>query len=143
MRTRGYKQVSKAQIQKINVLLNQKGLADQKRVLINSFSDGRTSSTKELTSYEAKLLIGCLCESDKDREKKAKTEFNAIYALAYDMGMIYGDTDEDYKMNVAKLNIFCRDRGTVKKNITAMSLDELRKTHRQFEAMCKNSKRKK
>ncbi|WP_305156625.1 hypothetical protein [uncultured Muribaculum sp.] len=36
-------------------------------------------------------------------------------------------------MNTAKLNLFCRKRGTVKKDIALQSLLELKRTHRQFE----------
>lgn len=143
MRTKSYKPITTAQIKKIHVLLNQKGLMNEKRVIIHSFSDGRTTSTKELTCYEAKQLIGYLNESDKERDEKARKEVRTIYALAWRMGMIYGDTDDDYQMNIAKLNVFCRERGTVKKNITAMSLEELRKTHRQFEAMHSSYEKKK
>ena len=38
-------------------------------------------------------------------------------------------------MNIAKINMFCRERGTVKKNISEMNLTELKKTKRQFEAI--------
>ena len=38
-------------------------------------------------------------------------------------------------MNIAKINKFCRERGTVKKNISEMNLTELRKTKKQFEAI--------
>lgn len=143
MRTRSYKPVSTAQIKKIHVLLNQKGLMEEKQALVYSFSDGRVTSTKELTCYEAKLLIVHLGGSDKEREEKAKTELRTIYALAWRMEIIYGDTADDYQMNIAKLNMFCRKSGTVKKNITAMTLEELRKTHRQFEAMYSGYERNK
>ena len=143
MKTKNYKSVTTAQIQKINVLLNQKGLMDQKAALIHSYSDGRITSTKDLNCNEAKQLIGYLVESDKEREDKAKAEFKAIYKLAWKMNTIYGDTEDDYNMNIAKLNVFCRTRGTVKKNITAMNIEELRKTHRQFEAMYRSYKNKK
>ena len=143
MKTRDYKPITNAQIQKLNVLLNQKGIADQKRALIYSFSDGRTTSTKELAGHEAKQLIMHLVESDADREAKAKQELKAIFMIATKMDMIYGNTEEDHLMNVAKLNKFCRERGSVKKNLSAMTLGELRKTHKQFEAMYKSYKNKK
>ena len=55
------------------------------------------------------------------------------------VGMSYGDTWEDKMMNIAKINRFCRERGTVKKNITEMTLPELKKTRKQFEAMLNNN----
>ena len=138
MKTKEYKPITKAQITKIHVLLNQRGLMGEKRSIIHSVSNGRTVSSKELTSSEAAYLINFLVE-DEDEEKK-KALFKVIYALAWQMGIIYGNTDEDYQMNKAKLNMFCRERGTVKKNLSSQNLLEMRKTHRQFEAMFKKYK---
>jgi hypothetical protein len=141
------KPITPAQIKKIHALLNQKGIMEHKRAIIHSFSDGRTTSTKELTCNDAKLLIDHLQQHDeKAREeirKRARVEFRAIYGLAWKMDIIYGTTDDDYHINVAKLNMFCRERGTVKKNLTDMTLAELCKTHRQFEAMYNKFKNKK
>lgn len=136
MKTAGYKPITTAQIKKIHTLLNQQGLMDEKRTIIHSVSSGRTDSTKELTLNEARQLISLLLGGNEDREKKQKI-FKAIYGLAWKMDIIYGDTDEDYQMNIAKLNVFCRQRGTIKKNLTEQNLIEMRKTHRQFEAMFK------
>jgi hypothetical protein len=128
------KPVTTAQIKKIHVLLNQRGLMDKKRDLIHQVSDGRTSSAKELTVNEARYLINFLLDEEGE-SKKLQAVFRAIYFLAFKMDIIYGETDEDYHMNIAKLNMFCRERGSVKKNLTEQNLIEMRKTHRQFEAM--------
>lgn len=139
MRTKEQKPVTTAQIKKIHVLLQQKGLMEEKETMMYSISDGRTQSTKELTCNEAKQLISILLGDDKDREKQMSI-FAAIYGLAWKMDIIYGTTDDDYQMNIAKLNMFCRQRGTVKKNLTEQNLIEIKKTHRQFEAMYKKFK---
>jgi len=136
MNTKEIKSVSTAQIRKIHVLLNQKGLIGQKETMVNSVSRGRTQSTKELTFDEARELIIFLSEKGDESENKRKI-FKAVWKLDRKMGIIYGNTDEDYQMNRAKLNMFCRQRGSVKKNIPEMNLIELRKIHRQFEAMYK------
>lgn len=160
MKTQENKPITTAQIKKIYTLLNQKGLLEYKPTLVYGASGGTTQSTKELTSNSAKILISLLmCDADEIRRyaKRAKFEheekqaedyekcivvFRAIYRLAWDMDIIYGETTDDYHMNVAKLNMFCRERGTVKKNITDMELYELRKTQRQFEAMYSKHKNK-
>lgn len=136
MKTKEYKPITTAQIKKIHTLLGQRGLLDEKRTLIHSFSNGRTDSTKELTIDEAGQMINYLMGTNGDTEKR-KEMYRVIYGLAFSMDIIYGDTDDDYHMNVAKLNVFCRERGTVKKNLTEQSLTELNKTHRQFRAMLK------
>ena len=137
--------VTACQIKKIHVLLQQKGLMDEKKTMVYSISDGRTESTKELTCREAKRLIAFLMDENAEIKKKMENTYSSIWGLAWNMEIIYGETNDDFEMNKAKLNIFCRQRGTVKKNLTAMNLIELQKIHRQFEAMyskykLKNSK---
>lgn len=142
MKTKQHKPITTAQIKKIHVLLNERGLMDEKRDFIRQVSDGRTQSTKELTADEARYLISFLL-GEEDEPKKMQAIFRAIYFLAFKMDIIYGETDEDYHMNIAKLNVFCRERGTIKKNLSEQNLIEMRKTHRQFEAMYSKFKNKK
>lgn len=125
--------VTKPQIAKVNVLLTNLGLIDQKADIISSITEGRTQSTRELTIAEARLLIMNLAEYDpKERQK------SLIFSLAYQAGIIYGNSPDDKKMNAAKLNLFLKERGAVKKELNNMSLGELVKTHRQFEAIVKH-----
>lgn len=137
------KPVTTAQIKKIHVLLQQKGLIQQKETMVYSISDGRTKSTKELSCFEAKRLIAFLMGENAEIQMKIDNTYKAIWKLAWNMGIIYGETDDDYEMNKAKLNMFCRARGSIKKNLTEMNLPELQKIHRQFEAMYSKYKRNK
>lgn len=125
---RNCRMISPAQLKKLHAKLNESGLMDLKRDMIADCTDGRTTSSRELTFSEAKCLIEALSDSD-ERQRQIR----AIYHLAYETGVIYGDSDEDKRMNTAKLNLFCRNRGTVKKDIVLQSLSELKRTHRQFE----------
>lgn len=143
MSTKQNKPITTAQIKKIHTLLNQQGLLDEKPTLVYSISEGRTQSTKELTINEGKRLITFLLNDDNVNESKCVAVFRAIYRLAWDMDIIYGNTTEDYYTNIAKLNMFCRGRGTVKKNLSQMNLTELRKTQRQFEAIKRQYEKKK
>jgi len=142
MNTQTYKPITKEQIKKIHVLLQQKGLIEDKTTLIGAYSDGRTESTKELTLQEAQNLISFLLAENAEVTIRCTKVFRAIYNLAWEMGIIYGETEDDYQMNRAKLNMFCRQRGTVKKNISEMNLPEMQKTKRQFEAMYRKFKQK-
>lgn len=137
MKTQVNKPITTAQIKKIHVLLDQKGLMDEKKMIVYTMSEGRVESTKDLSLDEAELLINFLTAHRDGDKKKKKTAFRAIWHIAWEMGIIYGDTEDDYQMNRAKLNLFCRQRGTVKKDIKDQNLAELRKTRRQFEAMYK------
>lgn len=142
MKTKEFKPITPAQIKKIHVLLQQKGLMDEKATMVDSISDGRTQSTKELSCYEAKRLIAFLMDENSEIQTKMKNIYLAIWHLAWEMEIIYGKTEADYEMNKAKLNMFCRQRGSVKKNLTEMNLPELQKIHRLFEAMYSKYKRK-
>lgn len=142
------KMISKAQITKIQTMLSRLGFsAEDRHELISTLTHNRTSSTKDLTSKEATYLINYLngrispksVQEQQEYQEQCKNEVATIYRLSYMVGMSYGDTWEDKMMNIAKINRFCRERGTVKKNITEMTLPELKKTRKQFEAMLNNN----
>lgn len=141
------KPITPAQLKKIQTMFTKLGFEKEDKVaMIEHLTNGRATSTKDISFDEAKYLINFLIgqtEPDKSQRKKdnqdaAKSEVKAIYRLANEIGMCYGDTTEDKLMNCAKINKFCRERGTVKKNISEMTLAELKKTHKQFEAMLRN-----
>lgn len=135
--------ITKAQVMAVHAILNKYGLLEYKHDYIMELTGGRTDSVKELTYDEAARFFsrfnGTPAPSIDDKRKKAVLK--AIWNIAWMMGIIYGESPEDHEMNKAKLNQFCRERGTVKKNLTAMNLFELQKTHRQFEAMFHKQKK--
>lgn len=142
------KPITPAQLKKIQTMFTHIGFDKEDKIgTISRLTSGRATSTKDITFEEAKRLINHLSGKEepqkvakqKENQEAAKSEVKAIYRLSYDIGMCYGDTPEDKLMNCAKINKFCRERGTVKKNVTEMSLVELKKTHKQFEAMAKNN----
>ena len=110
---------------------------EQKASLVHTFSDGRTTSSKELTLMEARELIDYLKRSDE-----SVNIIRSIWRIAYDMNVIYGKGYEENEMNAAKLDSFCQARGTVKKRLRSQTCNELKQTHRQFQAMYKVHVRK-
>lgn len=126
---------TKAQVQKIHVLLNSTGMIDAKREIVRNLTQDRTDSTRQLYLEEATALIRRLAVYDP-----REVQVSAIFSLAYKAGIIYGDTPADKKMNAAKLNLFIRERGAVKKALAKMTLAELVKVHRQFEAIARATK---
>ena len=124
------KPITPAQLKMIHTLLGKENLTERKADLCMSFSDGRTASSRELTKQEAKDFIEHLLNDEKRKEI-----VKAIWYLAYTMEIITGDSFADKKMNAAKLDLFCKERGTVKKSLSAQTLKELQRTRRQFEAM--------
>lgn len=127
------KQITPAQLKKLHVLLGQADLMERKSDLVYSFSNGRTESSRNLTLFEAKEMIEYLQSCDK-RSRIIK----AIWYLARQANIISGNNWEDNKMNAAKLDSFCQSRGAVKKAVGEQSLNELKKTQRQFEAIYKH-----
>ncbi|WP_312340623.1 hypothetical protein [Sphingobacterium sp.] len=127
---------TKAQIQKIHVLLNQMGLASQKAEIVYQFSGGRTESTRSLSVEEARVLLRNLSEYDPSERLKS-----VIFSLGYQTGIIYGDTATDKQINAAKLNLFLKERGTVKKNLNDMTYGELVKVQNQFQGILKNKQK--
>lgn len=138
------RKISKAQITKIQTMLSRLGFdAEDRHSLIAALTHNRTPSTKDLTSGEAIYLIDYLngkispknVQEQKRYQEQCREVALEIYKLACMIGMCYGETEEDRLMNCAKIDKFCRERGTVKKNVMQMTLTELKKTKRQFEAM--------
>lgn len=126
------------QLSKIHVLLTQLGLMDEKILFVSTFSNGRVSSSKDLTMEEAGQLIKHLSQMDPNERMRGK-----IFALAYDAGIIYGHTLEDKKMNGIKLNRFLNERGTVKKDLNKLNKAELIKTVSQFKQLLKHQEESK
>ncbi|MEO6456542.1 MAG: hypothetical protein ABIN97_20870 [Ginsengibacter sp.] len=127
------KPVTKAQLSKIHVLLHQLNLIEDKANIVNQFTNGRATSSKEMTLDEAKELIRHLSTHNPNERMRKK-----VFALAYVAGIIWGDTPEDKKMNGIKLDQFLKARGAVKKEINRMTKNELVKVVTQFEQIVKN-----
>lgn len=128
------KPISKAQISKFHVLLSQLKLQESKADFIAEFSKGRATSTKDLSMQEATAMLNFISEYDPCNKMRRK-----VYALAYESGIIYGDTPEDKKMNHVKLSNFLIEKGTVKKQLAKMNKAELIKTINQFEQIIKHN----
>lgn len=127
------KPATTAQITKIHVLINQMGLKEDKGELIRQFSAIGATSTKNLTILEASNLLKHLSYFDPCDRMRRK-----VFALAYEAGIIYGDTFEDKKMNSIKLDKFLSEKGSVKKPIGSMTKEELQKTVNQFAQIIKH-----
>jgi hypothetical protein len=130
------KTATKGQIQKLHILLKNLGLQDEKKELVLHFTEGRTDSSTKMTIKEARTLLMSLAEHDPSERLKS-----IIFSLAYQAGLIYGYTIDDKKMNAAKLNMFLKERGAVRKDINSMSYTELIKVNRQFKAMVVNNRK--
>ena len=121
-------------MQKLHVLFNQLGLMDSKVEFVYNVSGGRATSTKDLTMDEARQLIEHLAKFDGNDKMRKK-----VFALAYEAGIIWGDTPDDKKMNAAKLDKFLKERGAVKKSLNSLTKEELIKVVNQFSQVKKHT----
>lgn len=137
--------ITPAQLKALQTTFSRLGFDNERRhELVYSFTGGRTESSRELTSLEAYKILKVLNgEADKETKDKVKSLLASIYRLSMltiNKGFS-SDTEDERRMNMAKVNMFCRQRGSVKKNISQMTLAELEKTKKQFEAMLSNNKK--
>lgn len=130
--------ISNAQKQLIHRLIRQKGIEDEVyRKMVSDYSNGRTTSSKFLFKNEAQALISSLIGEDKKDNAQAMKYIRRIYWLALQIGCInrdYESSDPDeIEMNKAKINIFLRKRGAIKKDVSKQNVDELKQTVQQLE----------
>lgn len=112
---------------------------------ISQFTSGRTNSTAGLTKEEAALLLSRFNKESADHvRKEARALVKQIFSLSFRISCLNrnytNETPEDFEMNKAKINQFCRTRSKFRKNLTEMSLKELKEVKRQFEAMARKEK---
>ena len=127
-----------SQIRLFYAMLTNSGLLELKEDIVSSFTNGRTVHVTELSDVELQKLCSTMRERGFPTTQKETQEYRLrrkIYALCFDIGIIYGQSPEDWQMNYAKVDAFCISRGTVKKGLREQGAGELKKTLRQFSAI--------
>ncbi|WP_315352463.1 hypothetical protein [Phocaeicola abscessus] len=145
------KPITAGQLKALHATFGRLGMdAEARHGCIHHFTDGRTESSRELTMQEARELLERLNPMDDKaramQAAEARQVFRAIYHLSFLIpGLNQGftsDSEEEYRMNVSKLNVWARRYSKVRKDVTAMRLWELRDTKRQLEAWMRREERK-
>ena len=135
--------VTPQQVKALHAQFRRMGFNDEDRhALIHEFTSGRTDSTSGLTKTEAGQLLSRFSREEAEyRRGQARALVKQIFALSFRITCLNknytNDTEEDFEMNKAKINQFCRTRSKFRKNLTEMSLEELKEVKRQFEAMAR------
>lgn len=135
--------ITPQQVKALQAQFHKMGFSDEDRHgFISQFTSGRTDSTAGLTKEEAGLLLSRFNKESADRiRKEARALVKQIFSLSFRISCLNrnytNDTPEDFEMNKAKINQFCRTRSKFRKNLTEMSLEELKEVKRQFEAMAR------
>ena len=95
--------------------------------LILFITQKRTQKIVDIYYQEAISLQDYLIKNDRTKEK-----VTTVLNLAFSIGLIYGHTKIDMKINIAKLNMFLLKEGKVKKDVFLMNYYELIKTISQL-----------
>ena len=143
MKTTKDKPVTAQQVKALHTVFRQMGMdADERHEFIVNFTDGRTNSTKELTMNEARKLLDILGKDQREAyQREAKQVCKQIYALSFQISFLNkgfdNGTTEEFEMNKAKINVFCRNNTRFHKNLTEMTLAELKEVKKQMEAIAR------
>ena len=151
MRTNKEKPVSVQQLKALHATFPRIGMDDAARHgCINEVTSGRAAGSRELTLHEPRQLLERLNPPDEKTRAmqlaEAKSVFRDIYRLSFmipqlNQGFTSGNEDE-YRMNVAKLNMWARKYSKARKDVTAMKLWELQDTKKQLEAWMRREEKK-
>lgn len=139
--------VTPQQIKALQAQFYKMGFSEEDRHgFISQFTSGRTNSTAGLTKEEAALLLSRFNKESADHvRKEARALVKQIFSLSFRISCLNrnytNETPEDFEMNKAKINQFCRTRSKFRKNLTEMSLAELKEVKRQFEAMARKEEK--
>lgn len=137
------RKITPQQIKALHAQFRSMGLDETDRHgFIREYTDGRTEHTSELTMQEAKTLLSRLGQEKTERNRQeARKLVRQIFSLSFRISFLNkdfpNDTPEDFEMNKAKINVFCRTRSKFRKPITEMTLEELKEVKRQFEALAR------
>lgn len=151
MKTIKDKLITPQQLKALHTTFRGIGMDEEARhSCIYAFTSGRTESSKELTMEEARQLLSKLKPmDDKARElqqEQARMVFRDIYRLSFLIPQLNrgfsSDNEEEYRMNVAKLNIWARKYTKARKDVTSMALWELQETKKQLEAFMRREEKK-
>lgn len=146
MKTIANKPITPGQMKALHITFHNLGMDDDARHgCIYSFTSGRTSSSKELTMDEARLLISRLKGEDEQMRKmlleEARALLRSIYHLSTQISFLNKDfptdTQEDFEMNKAKIDVWARKYSRFHKNIRQMNVEELRQVKKQLEAIAR------
>lgn len=122
------------QMKRLHTLLHKTGLMDAKRDLIFHYTNGRTTSARELMADECDNLIDHLLETDP-RQKMIRK----VFALAYDLGIIYSGNEDDKKMNKVALDAWLKRRSYLHKPLNEYQTNELPKLVSQMMTTLKHN----
>lgn len=134
------KPVTNEQLRAIHAALHGKGLLENKREMVSSFTNGRSDSSKDLTHDEAAELLRSLNDY-KPKEDPRDKMIRSIIAMAREMGVVSRESRVgtngviEWKSNYDKLNEWMLTKSTCKKPLREYTYAELPKLVTQYRAI--------
>lgn len=132
------KPLSKEQLICISTLVSKLNIDKEvKAYMVEGFSNGRCTSTKELFTDEALMMIKHLKSLDKD-EVVAEKMRRKIISMAHELGWYFPSPPGEglgvrQKVDVQRIDQWCLKYGYIKKKLDSYTKNELPKLITQFE----------
>lgn len=122
-----------SQLKCLNTLVSKLGIdKEAKEILVKGFSEGRSTSSKELLSDEAAAMIKHLKTLDP-QEPKAEKMRRKIISMAHEMGWTLRQGQGDKrKADMKRVDEWCKKFGYLKKSLDNHTCKELPKLVSQF-----------
>lgn len=112
----------------LHKLLTETGLTDEKGTLVKEFTNSRTSSSSAMSMAECQALIdhlaGCLGGPVVDKAGRANQMRRSILAVAHQLRW---ELDGSTKVDMARVNEWCRTRSYLQKPLNDYTYEELPK----------------
>lgn len=125
--------LSKNKLIAINTLVSKYGIdKDTKAMMVEGFSLGRCSSTKDLYDEEATLMLQYLQQNDPNRAAIEKMK-GKIFYYCHEMSWTILKPTGKRVVDMKRLDEWCKSRSYLKKKLDWYSYKELPKLVTQFE----------
>jgi hypothetical protein len=134
------KLASQKQIQALHIILHKKGLMQFKKEMVESYSNGRTSSSKELTMAEARDLLSTLYGQSESPAKNDKAPMiKKLFSMCHEIGwitkkMVISENGDMEQINDnTRVYDWVKNYGYLKKELRNYTYNELPKLISVFE----------
>ena len=126
--------ITPAQLKRINTIISKRGIdKDTKAMMVEGFTAGRSTSSKDLYFAEADAFLKHLQHNDPNRDAAEKMRRKMLY-YAHEMGW-HTYKNGKFVADVQRVDKWCLQFGYVKRKLDNYSYEELPKLVSQFAAV--------
>lgn len=134
------------QLKKLHALLTKLGFMDEKALMVRHYTEGRTTSSREMYYSEAMAMIASM-EEQMDNESRSKREriVRKMLYYGYQLGWGRPRTSQDHGIKASTLCYRAieswakSDRCAVSKSLRDMTAEELAKALSQLQIIYRKS----